>query len=184
VTHRAQLANASFYTARIMFRRHKIVFNNNLSNASNALSRILVNCATIARMRASIFTRTKMANAQRASAMEMPHWTITWIIMIGIITTMPSRGNVKPLRVYKRSRGTILWLTLISITVIAFCFHYDIGMCVGCMFNTTGKHCEQCLPGYSGDALKRTCVKIENFINNDQISNILNYNYKILFEPL
>ncbi len=26
------------------------------------------------------------------------------------------------------------------------------------MFNTTGKHCDQCKSGYHGDPLKRTCV--------------------------
>ncbi|XP_069506839.1 laminin subunit alpha-5 isoform X2 [Ambystoma mexicanum] len=36
------------------------------------------------------------------------------------------------------------------------------GVCVGCMFNTAGPHCELCAPGYYGDAVQaKTCSKCD-----------------------
>lgn len=34
------------------------------------------------------------------------------------------------------------------------------GFCHSCLYNTSGKHCEQCANGFEGDALKRTCRPI------------------------
>lgn len=33
------------------------------------------------------------------------------------------------------------------------------GVCIDCMFNTTGRNCDKCAPGFVGDAIKRTCVR-------------------------
>ncbi len=34
-------------------------------------------------------------------------------------------------------------------------------MCNDCMFNTTGKHCNECRIGFKGDAIKRTCMPVK-----------------------
>ena len=41
------------------------------------------------------------------------------------------------------------------------------GICTDCLFNTTGKHCHECKPGYHGDAVKRACVANRIVPGND-----------------
>lgn len=35
------------------------------------------------------------------------------------------------------------------------------GTCIDCMYNTTGKHCDECKPGFEGNALRRTCRPVK-----------------------
>ncbi|RNA21946.1 hypothetical protein BpHYR1_022267, partial [Brachionus plicatilis] len=34
------------------------------------------------------------------------------------------------------------------------------GFCHSCLYNTSGKHCDECARGFEGDALKRTCQPV------------------------
>lgn len=38
--------------------------------------------------------------------------------------------------------------------------HADTGYCLNCTYNTTGRSCEHCAPGFTGDALAKNCTAI------------------------
>jgi hypothetical protein len=45
------------------------------------------------------------------------------------------------------------------------------GFCIGCLFNTTGRNCDECKDGFSGDAIKRQCIA-NKIIKNSTLEGI------------
>ncbi|CAF0951913.1 unnamed protein product [Brachionus calyciflorus] len=57
------------------------------------------------------------------------------------------------------------------------------GYCDNCIFNTTGRHCDECLPGYEGNALKRTC-KLSSLATKIIPHRIDSHNSKYTYKSL